>query len=109
MLGKPHDNKFLKHSKSLYIVFIILGNISTAQGQRGIVDTAKLPKYSYLIYGYSPLGSSVQATGFFVNKRKYKKIKKRVKKEKDIKYFTEITDNCSIFSFIYYRAPLYLD
>ena len=69
MLGKPHDNKFLKHSKFLYIVFIILGNISTAQGQRGIVDTAKLPKYSYLIYGYSPLGSSVQATGFFVNKR----------------------------------------
>ena len=52
-----------------YIIFIALCNLSVAHGQGNIINTSKLPKYSYLIYGYSSSGNSVQATGFFVKKR----------------------------------------
>ena len=55
--------------KFLYIALFILLNLSMAYGQRSVIDTSKLPKYSYLIYGYSSSGNSVQATGFFVKKR----------------------------------------
>lgn len=52
----------------LYIALIILLNLSIAYGQGNMIDTSQLPKYSYLIYGRSSSGNSVQATGFFVNK-----------------------------------------
>ncbi|MBS1520904.1 MAG: hypothetical protein JST50_07915 [Bacteroidetes bacterium] len=52
-----------------YVGLIILFNLSIAYGHGAGIDTSKLPKYSYLIYGYSSSGSCVQATGFFVSKR----------------------------------------
>lgn len=52
----------------LYLIFIAFCNVSIARGQGSLTDTSKLPKYSYLIYGYSSSGNSVQATGFFVKK-----------------------------------------
>lgn len=64
---KQHD-RLRMPARFLYIALIVLLNLSIAYGQERLVDTSKLPKYSYLIYGYSSSGNSVQATGFFVKK-----------------------------------------
>jgi hypothetical protein len=53
-------------ARFLYTTFIVLLNLSIAQSQQNI---AELPGYSYLIYGCSSSGNSVQATGFFVEKK----------------------------------------
>jgi hypothetical protein len=53
-------------ARFLCIIFIVLLNLSAAYSQQNI---AKLPEYSYLIYGCSSSGNAVQATGFFVKKR----------------------------------------
>jgi hypothetical protein len=54
--------------KFLYVALIAFCHLSIARGQSSLTDTSKLPKCSYLIYGYSSSGNGVQATGFFVKK-----------------------------------------
>ncbi|MDO3628229.1 hypothetical protein [Mucilaginibacter sp. BT774] len=58
-------------AKSFYTSLVFLLNLTMVCGQQRLTDTSKLAKYSYLIYGCSSSGNSVQATGFFVKKKNH--------------------------------------